>query len=162
MSRNQNYSRAVREAAEKISPEDVADQPHIISLQKHVDALRAKKQALVARQGKVRKAAQALEARIEELKVEVANKRAALPGIALDALLAGDLEVTAAVEAREALQRLTWQIEASTDGLARYRARRLTAMQTECEQVATSVSYAETNLEEAIEAARLQMAYDND
>ncbi len=103
-----NYSHAVREAAEKISPEDVADQPHIISLQKHVDALRAKHEALVARQGKVRKAAQALEARIEELKGEVASKRAALPGIALEALLAGDLEVTAAVEAREVLQRMTW------------------------------------------------------
>ena len=147
------YSRAVREAAEKISPEDVADQPQIVALRKRADALDAKHRALVAQQAKVRKAAQTLEVRIEELKGEVASKRAALPSIAL--------EVTAAGEAREVLQRMTWQIEAATDGLAQYRARRLTAMQTECEQVATSVTYAASAVEEAIEAARLQMAYDN-
>jgi len=157
-----NYSRAVREAAEKISPEDVADQPHIVALQKRVDTLEAKHQALVARQGKVRKAAQALEARIEELKVEVANKRAALPSIALEALLSGDIEVTAAVEAREELQRLAWQIEASTDALAQFRARTLTSMTTEGEQSGNAVNAAAYALEEAIEAARLQMAYDND
>lgn len=162
MSRNQNYSRAVREAAEKIPAGLVAKQPQIVALQQRADALEAKHRALVAQQAKVRKAAQALEARIEELKGEVESKRAALPGIALEALLAGDLEVTAAVEAREELQRLTWQIEAATDGLAQYRARRLTAMQTECEQVATSVTYAVSAVEEAIEAARLQLAYDND
>jgi chromosome segregation ATPase len=157
-----NYSRAVREAAEKISVEDVADQPHIVALQKRVDRLEGEHQALVARQRKVREAAQALEARIEELKAEVANKRAALPGIALEALLSGDLEVTAAVEAREELQRLTWQIEAATDALAQFRARTLTSMTTEGEQSGNAVNSAAYALEEAIEAARLQMAYDND
>lgn len=157
-----NYSRAVREAAEKIPVSFVAEQPQIVALQQRVDALEAKHQALVARQRKVRESAQALEARIEELKVEVTNKRAALPGIALEALLAGDLEVTAAVEAREELQRLAWQIEASTDALAQFRARTLTAMNTEGEQSGNAVNYAASALEEAIEAARLQMAYDND
>ncbi|MCB1945738.1 MAG: hypothetical protein KDF55_08865 [Thauera sp.] len=128
-----NYSRAVREAAEKISPEDVADQPQIVALQKRVDRLEGEHQALVARQRKVREAAQALEARIEELKAEVANKRAALPGIALEAFMGGDLEVTAAVEGREELQRLTWQIEAATDALAQFRTRKQPAMNTEGE-----------------------------
>lgn len=157
-----NYSRAVREAAEKISPEDVADQPQIVALQKRVEALEVKHQALVARQRKVREAAQALEARIEELKVEVANKRAALPGIALEAFMGGDLEVMAAVEEREELQRLAWQIEAATDALAQFRTRKLPAMNTEGEQSGNAVNSAAYALEEAIEAARLQMAYDND
>jgi len=157
-----NYSRAVREAAADIPADFVADQPQIVALQKRADAVEAKHQALVARQQKVRKAAQALEARIEGLKAEVANKRAALPGIALDALLAGDLEVTAAVEAREVLQRLTWQIEASTDALAQFRARTLPALNTEGEQSGNAVNAAASALEEAIQRARLQMAYDND
>lgn len=157
-----NYSRAVREAAEKIPVEDVADQPRIVALQKRVDTLEAKHQALVARQQKVRKAAQSLESRIETLKVEVTNKRAALPGIALEGLMGGDLEVTAAVEEREELQRLAWQIEASTDALAQFRTRILTAMQTECEQSGNAVNSAAYALEKAIETARLQMAYEND
>lgn len=160
-----NYSRAVREAAEKIPAEFVADQPHIVALQKRVDSLKAKHQALVARQRKVREAAQALEARIEELKVEVANKRAALPGIAFEAFMGGDLEVTAAVEEREALQRMTWQIEAATDALAQFRTRTQPAMNTEGEQSGNAVNSAAYALEEAIEAieaARLEMAYNAD
>ena len=110
MSRNSNYSRTIREAAEKIPDSEIDSLPHIIEVRRRAEKVEARHQELCARHQKMRKAAQALEARIEELKAEVANKRAALPGIAFEAFMAGDLEVTGAVEAREELQRMTWQI----------------------------------------------------
>lgn len=69
-----NYSRAVREAAERIPHEVVVIQPHIVTMQMRVDELEARHSALCAQHLKVRARGQALEERIEALKIEVAKK----------------------------------------------------------------------------------------
>ena len=84
-----NYSRAVREAAEKISPEDVADQPQIVALQKRVDRLEGEHQALVARQRKVRAIRPSMPVRLR-------SRRASVCSIALgeDTTTSTDIDVT--------------------------------------------------------------------
>lgn len=153
-----NYSRAVRERAEKIPYSDVAELPNIVRLRKIAEKVEAAHQALCARQRKVREVFKALEVRIEELKTEVAAKREALPRIATKDIHEGDLEMTAAVTAREEIQRLTWQIEAGTDALTYFQNRTLRDMQTEGEQSGTGANAAAYNLECAIEEARLELA----
>lgn len=155
-----NYSRAVREAAEKIPRSAIVSQPHIVHLQKVVDELEEKHQALVSRQRAVRARGAAIEARIEALKTEVAEKRAALPDIASHALASDDLDVTAAVKAREDLQRLMWEIEANTDALEYFRKKTLPQMQTVGEQSGTRVNDAVANLARVIEGTALDMASD--
>ena len=79
MSRNSNYSRTIREAAEKIPDSEIDSLPHIIEVRRRAEKVEARHQELCARHQKMRKAAQALEARIEELKAEVANKSRRFP-----------------------------------------------------------------------------------
>ncbi|MDY0048018.1 MAG: hypothetical protein RBS10_11440 [Thauera propionica] len=158
MSRKSNYSRAVREAAENIPVGAIESLPQIIELRRRAEKVEERHQALCARHRKVRESAQALEERIKELKTEIESKRAALPGIALEAFKSGDIEVRAAVDAREALQQLVWQLEAATDALAQFRTHVLPAMQTEGEQSGNSANTAASAVEEAIEEARLEMA----
>lgn len=70
--------------------------------------------------------------------------------------------MSAAVQAREELQRLTWQIEANTDALDEFRRRVLPQLQTIGEQSGARVNSATDALERAIENTRLEMAFDND
>ena len=112
-----SYSRATRERADKIPDDFFDDNPEVIQCREVLAAAEEAHEKVIGAYQAAIETLQALEARIAALGAQVVEAQGALKALAAQCPQEGDMEFTAAVEARASIQRLTWQHQAANDAM---------------------------------------------
>ena len=111
------YPRATRERADKIPDDFFDDNPEVIQCREVLAAAEEAHEKVIGAYQAAIGTLQALEARIAALGAQVVEAQGALKALAAQCPQEGDMEFTAAVEARASIQRLTWQHQAANDAM---------------------------------------------
>ena len=106
-----SYSRAMREAAEKIPDEFFADHPKIVALRVDLAAAEAKHVQTVARHSQFARDTEALQGLATTTRGDIASREGSLQALAVDAFQGGDLTFAAVVVTKAEIQKLAWQLE---------------------------------------------------
>lgn len=158
-----NYSRSVRELAEKLPPSLVESNPEVAAARERLAEAEARSNTLSAQVRTLNARRVALDERIEDLQREIEDLRARLPGIALATFEGGDDTVQAAVDARVELARLGMQLEALIDAQRGFFASQVRkSLLSAAESAGTAVGTAQSNLDGAIHNALLEEAFARD
>ena len=158
-----NYSRSVRELAEKLPPSLVEANPEVVAARERLAEAEARSNTLSAQVRTLNARRAALDERVDDLQSEIEDLRARLPGIALAAFEGGDDTVQAAVDARVELARLGMQLEALIDAQKGFFASQVRrALLSAAESAGTAVGTAQSNLDGAIHNALLEEAFARD